>query len=407
MAAFQRLRHHARIALTMLALAGAAAACSGSDVGSQTENATDSFANPTEHGTLEFTAANPAQFTDEQRFHSWTFELSDDAEIELSTELLAQNLGTVMYLYQRGDDGNWGSYIAKDEADDEQPAAHVARSLGKGEYRIKVKAIMEWQTGHFSIAGACSGAGCPTPGGGLCVAAGSDTVPNGGHYGPSCAPILQAIATTPEAPVPADCAATFEERAVAMYKSYWDDVYSYEEMAGGDFEPDTSVVFKPGAGTVVSVDLPGDEDEMTYVFDTDGNLILFYQHNQSPDWRWFCPGPEAEEPDEDCFMEIVYHQEYDAADVTTDSGSATAGDVDELPVAVAAALNEYGAAAGTELSFEYRLWNNSYNDGAEVVVTAEGASPATFVVTGDGQWGLTVVMKSTDEGVSWICADHS
>lgn len=144
---------------------------------------------------------------------------------------------------------------------------------------------------------------------------------------------------------------------------------------------------------------------MDYVFDADGNLILFYQHNQSPDWRWFCPGPEAAEPDEDCFMSILYHQNYTAADVTTDSGTATAGDVDALPVAVAAALNAYGAAAGTELSFEYRLWHNGYDDGAEVTVSAEGSSPATFVVTGDGEWSLTVVMKSTDEGISWVCIE--
>lgn len=226
MAAIQRLRHHARIALVTFALTGAAAACTGSDIGSQSENATDSFANPTEHGALEFTASNPAAFTAEQRFHSWTFELSDDAEVALSTELYAQNLGTVMYLYKRGDDGNWGSYIAKGEADDDEPAARVAKALGKGEYRIKVKAIMEWQTGNFSMVGDCSGAGCPAPGGGLCVSDGPDSVPNDGHYGPSCAPILQKIATTPAAPAPADCAAALEERAVAMYKAYWDDVYS-------------------------------------------------------------------------------------------------------------------------------------------------------------------------------------
>ena len=406
MAAIQRLRQHARIAFVALALAGGGAACTGADIGSQTENATDSFYNPTEHGVLEFTAGNPAQFTAEQRYHSWTFELSDEAEVSLATELFTQNLGTTMYLYKRGDNGNWGSYIAKSEASDQEPASNIAKSLSKGEYRIKIKALMEFQTGTFSVLGDCSGAGCPTPGGGLCVGEGPDSMPSSGHYGPSCAPILAAIATTPEAPAPAECWSALEERAVAMYKSYWDDVYSYEEMAGGDFEPDTSTVFKPGAGTVVSVDLPGDEDEMTYVFDTEGNLILFYQHNQSPDWGWFCPGEAAEEPDEDCFMEIVYHQEYDTADVTTDSGTATVGDTDQLPVAVAAAVKELGAEAGTEVSFEYSLWNNGYNDGAEVTVSAEGASPTTFVVTGDGEWGLWVVMKTTEEGTSWVCSSH-
>jgi len=395
---------YVRVALATLALMGSAA-CAGNEVGSQSANATDSFASPTEHGALEFTASNPAQFTEEQRFHSWTFELSDEAEVKLHTDLLTQNLGTVMYLYKRGSNGNWGSYIAKGAADHEEAAASIAKALGKGEYRIKVKAIMEWQTGSFSMMGDCSGAGCPTPGGGLCVGEGPDSLPSGGGYADGCATILRALATTPAAPAPADCAAALEDRAVAMYKAYWDGIYSYEEMSGGD-EPSTDTIFKPGAGTVVRVDLGGDEDAMDYVFDTDGNVVLFYQHNQSPDWGWFCPGQAAEEPDEDCFMQVLYHQDYAAADVTTDSGTATAGETSELPVAIAAALDEYGAPAGTELSFEYSLWDNGYNHGAEVTVAAEDATPATFVVTGDGEWSLTVVMKTSEDDISWVCADH-
>lgn len=395
----------AGVAVTTLALLGMTA-CAGDDVGSQSDNVTDSFYNPTEHGELEFTAPNPAELTDEQRFHSWTFSLSGEAEIELGTELYTQNLGSVMYLYRRRDNGNWGSYIDKSQDYEDGPASFIAKSLDAGEYRIKVKAVKTYQTGSLAVVASCDGAGCPEPGGGMCVGEGPMQVPSGGHYGPSCNPILEALATTPAAPAPAGCADALEARAVAYYKAYWDGIYGYEEVSSGE-EPSVDTIYKPGAGSVVRVDLGGDEDAMDYVFDPDGNLVLYYQHNQSPDWAWFCPGATeadaAQEPDESCFMQVLYNQDYDAADVTEGSGTATAGDTGELPKAVGAALDAYGAETGTILDYDFRLWDAAYNDGAEVTVSAEGNAPATFVVTGDGEWALTVVMKSTSEGTSFVC----
>jgi hypothetical protein len=402
----------ARIALTSLALVGMAA-CSGADIGEQSENATDTFNTPTEHGALEFTASNPAAFTETQRYHAWTFTLSADAEVELRTELFTQNLDSVMYLYKGGPDG-WGSFIAKNDDSGGKPESKIARALDAGEYRIKIRAVKKFQTGSFSVVGACTGDGCPSPGGGMCVGEGPMGMPSAGNYGHSCDPIMERLATTPSAPAPAECGAKLEERAVAYYKEYWDGIYGYDELAGEEgVEPYVDVTYKPGAGAIVDVGLGGDEDSMDFVFDPDGNLVFYYQHNQSPDWAWFCPGEAAEEPDEDCFMSILYNNSYDAADVTTGDGSSSvaSAEADDLGVAVAASLKQYAVdyAVGEDvaLSYEFSLWQASYDDGAEVTVSSADGPEATYLVLGDGQYGLTIAMKTTSEGPpAFVCVEH-
>ncbi|MEZ4446208.1 MAG: hypothetical protein R3B72_44435 [Polyangiaceae bacterium] len=289
------LRRVATTALVSLALLSGVA-CSGTDLGNQSENATDSFSNPTEHGYLEFTASNPATFTEEERFHAWTFTLTDAAEVELQAKAVTQNLGTILYLYKRGESGNWGSYVAKDEG---EPSASVAQSLEAGEYRIKVKALRTWQTGSFTLEGACQGAGCPAaPTDHVCT--GPSELDDDGGYNPSCEAILDAIRATEPKPTPASCSEALEPRAVALYKAYWDNVLGYDELTGGENdEPYVNVTYYPGAGAIADVGLGGDEDAMDFVFDANGNMVYYYQHNQSPDWAWSCPGgPEGEAPEE-------------------------------------------------------------------------------------------------------------
>ena len=89
-----RAAHLRRLApLTFFALSVGAVACAGQDeVGSGSSDVTDSFRNPTDHGELQFGVPNDAEFTDEDRYHAWRFTLSAEAEIDLTTQLIAHNL---------------------------------------------------------------------------------------------------------------------------------------------------------------------------------------------------------------------------------------------------------------------------------------------------------------------------
>jgi hypothetical protein len=151
---------------------------------------------------------------------------------------------------------------------------------------------------------------------------------------------------------------------------------------------------------------------MDFVFDAAGKLIYYYQHNQSPDWGWYCaePGEEPmEEPDEDCFRDPIEHSRYDVEDVTEDSGSTAADDTANLPPAVAAAVTEYGLVEGVPadayVAYDYRLWAGYYTNGAEVTLTAEGHPEVTYVVTGDPEWGMQIVFRTDSSGTSYVCKE--
>lgn len=397
-----------------VALALGVAACAVEDVGSDSSYSTDSFSSPTEHGDLQFGTPNPAEFTEDNRFHSWTFTLSAEAQLELKTEISPTNLDTVMYLYRLGEDGSWGSNIDSNDDYDGLLASRISGTFGAGQYRIKVKATKVAMRGAFSVLGQCSGAGCPVSDGGVCNGEGPANLPASTGYTTACDAVFNAILTTPISVAPPECAGALEQRAVQYYKDYWDEIYGYEELTGGDpdAEPYVDLQFHPGAGTVVDVGLGGDEDSMDFVFDADGKLLYYYQHNQSPDWAWFCAAegePTIEEPDEDCFRDAVSHSSYGVEDVSQASGATPAGETPNLPPAVAAAVVEYvaveGVGNGEDVRYDYRLWAGHYTNGAEVTLTADNRPEVTYVVAGEPEWGMRIVFRSDEGGLSFLCKE--
>lgn len=412
MARRNRIRRLASLTLASL-LALGVAACAGDDVGSGSAYATDSFYSPTEHGELIFGGRNAAEFTEDNRFHSWTFELTDAAEIELATVLATPNLDTVMYLYRRGEDDNWGSYVDKNDDDGGSLASRISGSFEAGEYRIKIKATKVAMRGSFAVDAQCSGGGCPVADPAECNADGPPNLPMPTGYGTACDATFLALLTTPTRSAPPDCAAALEARAVQYYKDYWDEIYGFEELTGGDpdAEPYVDLEFHPGAGTIVDVGMGGDEDAMDFVFDVDGKLLYYYQHNQSPDWAWYCVAegePPMEEPDDDCFRQPIWNSDYTVEDVTEGSGFVPAGETPALPPQVVVALAEYvdveAVGNGEDVTYDYTLWDASYAHGAEVTLVAPNRPAATYVVAGEPEWGMTIVFR-TDEasGTSYVC----
>ncbi len=399
-------------ALLFCLLAGLATpACVGDSVGSDSSYSTDSFSNPTEHGVLQFGMANQAEFTNSNRYHAWTFELTGEADVALTTELLAQNLDSVMYLYKKGESGSWGSYIDKNDDHGESLASRVSRQLDAGSYRVKIKAAKQLMRGSFSLNGSCDGPGCPTPDNGTCDAT-DTTLPQAGGYTQACAIAMEGILTSPTVAGDTSC---FEERAVAYYKQYWDEIIGWEALTGDpEDEPSVQVSFHGDRGAVVGVGMGGDEDSMDFVFDANGKLIFYYQHNQSPDWAWFCDSsnfPVEPEPDEDCVTSALFNHDYDVQDVETAQGVINAGDWDTQGMLhVNAALKEYGETQGlssnTPITYEATVWAGYYNQGGNVSLKADGADDIRYVVTGNPDYSMKLTFIEDAGGVRFYCKDH-
>jgi hypothetical protein len=111
-----------------------------------------------------FGAALPAQITATEGFHAWTFTLSGDAALELTTGQSGPGRGpdTVLYLYKKTATG-WGSYIARNDDNGASNFSRIAKNLGTGEYRALVKGLTSRTRGKFAFKVGCVGAGCAAP----------------------------------------------------------------------------------------------------------------------------------------------------------------------------------------------------------------------------------------------------
>jgi hypothetical protein len=77
----------------------------------------DTQRKPTDHGGIAFGTPGFSELTASARYHAWTFELSGDANVELTTSYAVRGqrrTDTVLYLYKEGASG-WGSYIARND----------------------------------------------------------------------------------------------------------------------------------------------------------------------------------------------------------------------------------------------------------------------------------------------------
>lgn len=103
-----------------------------------------------------------------RRAHAWQFELSGEADIELSMTApggASESLDTVMYLYRKDANGGWGRYIRRND-DDASNTRNPYLSgldeggLGEGEYRIVIKGYNRSEAGEFTLNATCVGHGC-------------------------------------------------------------------------------------------------------------------------------------------------------------------------------------------------------------------------------------------------------
>jgi hypothetical protein len=125
----------------------------------------DAFQSPTYHGSIIFDIRESSALTTE-RYHTWTFELTGDADIVANTSyavLGQRRTDTVLYLYKQQPTGNWGSYISRNDDYGNTTYSKIAKKLTAGTYRVLVKGHQASTTGKFSIGVACAGPGCAPP----------------------------------------------------------------------------------------------------------------------------------------------------------------------------------------------------------------------------------------------------
>jgi len=196
---------HLRIAVVLL-LATTMFACNqaepttsgkGTEEDPLTDGKSDSFFDPTPHGTLRFGPENPADFAEGQLFHTWSFTTTGEAKVDLRTNV-GQNVDTVMYLYHRSDPGDsWGHYVAKNDDFDGNIWSRITLDAEAGEYRVIVKPFKRALRGSFAVEAACDGDGCPSADA-TCSPDAYEPVDDTTGFTNTCAEALQAVLGSPE-----------------------------------------------------------------------------------------------------------------------------------------------------------------------------------------------------------------
>lgn len=357
----------------------------------------DSFRAPTEHGVLSFGHPSSTAFTDDEGFHSWTFKLTGSGRVDLRTDFSTPNLDTVIYLYKKSG-SSWGSYIAtNDDAADDTTKSRINKQLSAGEYRVIVKAYKRTQRGAFELSGACTGAGCPVVE--ACEPAAPMPAITG--YSASCGPKFAAVLETGNIVSSAyrewiaysarcDGLSALERRAMDYYAEYFgvnlddeaDELYLNVESYALEATSAT------GGGTLVEVDDGGDESTMRFLFDHAGELLVYYQDNQSPDFELFCgTGPEIELPNvEECISgltsSVIHGTAVERAlSLTAAPNNLPAGTQSEVRAAFNRYQVKFNTSAATKLTASGQTWDQ-YGDVAGIFSLTAPGTPATRYVVG-------------------------
>jgi hypothetical protein len=393
------------------------AACA-SPPGSSTANVKDSFVNPTAHGELRFAAVNQASFDEEHRFHAWTFELGDGATLDLRTELYTTNLDTVAYLFHRSSAAEaWGEYVAKNDDHDGERYSRIEGEFPAGEYKLVVKAIKTTHYGDFSVVPACDGAGCPATD--ACAA--EPPLPAPGGFTASCAEryhrlMLDDVFWPKEDEVAYSSRCNMGPvgaRAMAYFKQYYQNSWSDWEAAS-DGDPRLYVkVYDDDAGATVVVDSPmSDEDQLTFLFDDQGDLFAVQRADQSSSVNWYCGDngePELTAPDPDCVAAGIRSLLHGEDEVTGGDESFYAGEleaIDDMPWAVTWAATRFVQDASLAdddlIEVYYQAWESLDYDGGALVELSSGGTNYAYAIA-DGEWHSEIITRTGDDGTVFIC----
>lgn len=387
------------------------------------EGSADSWKSPTHHGDLLFGKANQSEFNATQMYHSWTFTLSGPASVMLRVYPHADNFDTVMYLYQQADSTqNWGRYIARNDDHDKYPWSLIEKDLGAGQFKVMLKGYKQSLRGRFDLMAECSGTGCPKVE--ACDPDTFQSLPDQTGVGASCVEKMLAVLQAPVLSTSRQDISK-EDRCLLSgstqlawdyYYYYFEDLVGWEDLVYDPEEPFTLEVSAKSfgdAGAFVGVDYGGDEMAMDFLFDGAGNLLMYYQHNQSPDVGWFCKDPgekSIEEPGEDCAFGFLMHMTSSGEPDPEVRSTVTAKQLpsEPLPELVKYAIGRYQEYTSiddeTSIAYTFTIWTSEEDgQGLRVTVSADGHPEITYYL-GSGYRGHLYVTIGPD-GTEFTCAE--
>lgn len=387
------------------------------------DGSADSFYAPTEHGELVFGVGNAATLDADHGYHAWLFTLGGNAAVSLKVSTSTANLDTVMYLYrQDSDSGGWGSYIARNDDYQGNVWSGLDEDLGAGDYKIMLKGYKKAIHGSFSLKAECTGGGCPNVDGG-CLEEDQEWNETT-DLGASCA---GAIAAVVKAPVVSSNNFFVSKQELCTMPTYvqsaWDHYYYYflewySDM-WEDHEPDPEsfgfdffVTDLGPAGKIMDVDWGGDEMAMTYLVGPDGGMVLYFQHNQSPDVGFNCAAkgePSQEWGSESCFLHMV--RDWRPGFGTEDTGQKTLAiqeaTLETLPAGPLAALTFYAelfeVAEGESADCAWTVWTEDGDAQTWEVTIRAGEAPETTLHLLTTKWDNHVFYTEGPDGKTFPC----
>lgn len=149
-----------------------------------TDGKLDSFRSPTDAGELDFSDPQVLTLGPGSRYLALTFRLERTADIRVETGGIEseEEIDTVLYLYKAQVGGGFGGYIARNDDVDGGYFSRIEAHLGRGTYRVLVKAYGE-EDGQVTLSAGCSGNGCDTAVSSECIFGGSYQELNEGIQG--------------------------------------------------------------------------------------------------------------------------------------------------------------------------------------------------------------------------------
>ena len=384
-----------------------------------TDGKSDSFFQPTEHGDLRMGVPNRASFTADEMFHSWQFELSDDAKVELTTDTSSRNLDTVMYVYKRLDTADsWGRFHRKNDDDGDSLTSRILLEGEAAQYRVVVKGHKKAMRGAFTVNAECAGPGCQANAD-QCDPDEFESLPTATPFTNECAFVLGGMLASE--PVSQSSSGIelgqkcqlvgLERTAIDLYHEWWDDIVGFDDQFR--FDPDEDVFlnfsvtkFRSGLSEV-SVDAGGDEDGISFYFDENDKLLAAYQHNQSPTVDFYCGIGDApqEEPTPECFEDWMWHLPHETETARVSEGVAVEDAADEH-AGIGVAMDRFAGALDLDptdvVDYDLITWESIGGDNVIAVNLMFDDFSAEYYVHEAFQ-GWNVIMTADANGVNMVC----
>ncbi|MDX2091380.1 MAG: hypothetical protein SFX73_26205 [Kofleriaceae bacterium] len=371
----------------------------------------DGFGAPVSHGWLSFDGWAGGQVKANYKFHAWTFQLSGDAEVDLTTQ--DSDVDTVMYVYRRNSTtGRWGYPIWRNDDANGDVTSALNRNYGEGVYRVLVKS--KDPTGTISLTSSCSGDGCPSEQA-MCRFDNIPAAPAATGLTQGCLREIDRVVNGEAAAHTSETASLATRGALTSWERRGLEIVAREECATDLFQEFSmtshqTIPNQSGTGALVSFDTDPDSGYTSWVALAHGGapLVTLKWLHDSATYTWTCPADftPALEPqvDEYCVANLLMMGSINANVDDVELGSQAGGEggaaVPQLVKTVVAWHRGSSTAAPT---FTYRAWSTDHGDAAKISIATNGGG-VTYVA-GDRNGAVQVMARFDSTAAKLLCAE--